>query len=56
MIHKKNQKKLLMKIMDKLRAQKEKELKELEKFAYNYYFDKANLIDTYIQTESRKIN
>ena len=45
--------------MDKLRLQKEKELKELEKSVNNnnnYDFDTASLYDTYMQTESRKIN
>ena len=42
--------------MDKLRIQKEKELKELEKSEYNYEYDRASLNDTYMQTESRKIN
>ena len=42
--------------LDKLRKQKEKELKELDKSVYNDDFDKASLCDTYMQTESRKIN
>ena len=45
--------------MDKLRLQKEKELKELEKSVNNnnnYDFDTASLYDTYMQTESRKMN
>ena len=42
--------------LDKLRRQKEKELKELEKSVNNDDFDKASLYDTYMQTESRKIN
>lgn len=41
--------------MDKLRFQKEKELKELEKSEYNYDSDRTNLNDTFMQTESRKI-
>lgn len=40
--------------MDKLRLQKEKELKELEKSEYN--LDATNLNDTYMGIESRKIN